>query len=48
MLTPEQLNALLVICDEAPIKGRDSEFMTELKAKLREMKQNAETPPKAE
>lgn len=38
MLTPEQLNALLIICQNAPIKGQDAKFMVELMETLEKMK----------
>lgn len=44
MLTPEQLNALLVVCANAPIKGQDAKFMVELMGKLEAMKSAAENP----
>lgn len=43
MLTAEQLNALLVICANAPIKGQDAKFMVELLETLQAMlKEKAE------
>lgn len=41
MLTPEEINALLVICANAPISGKDAKFMAQLMEKLEAMqKQN--------
>ena len=42
--TPEELNALLVICANAPIKGQDSKFMVSLMDKLEALKREAEKP----
>lgn len=41
MLTIEELNALLVIVANAPIKGADAKFIAELTDKLAKMLEDA-------
>ena len=41
MLNKEELNALLVICSNAPISGKDAKFMAQLMEKLEKMLQES-------
>lgn len=43
-LSQEEVNALLVICANAPIKGQDSKFMVQLMEKLEIMLKEESIP----
>lgn len=44
MLTPEDLNALIMIVSDAQIKGRDAQFIAGLLSKLQRILQDAQAP----